>query len=78
MRFIAFVIQWVNIAFMCETVGCLPNPGGLFQQHPDDVKRLEQVFKAKKQYEVDQHDKRDPRRKSETDEPGPVMPTRKR
>lgn len=31
---------------MCERLGCLPNPGGLFQQNRNDVRKMEKVLLA--------------------------------
>lgn len=54
---------------LCETVGCLPNPGGLFQQLPGQVKLLETVYRARGKAEADKV--KNPNRKSDTD--GPEM-----
>ena len=36
---------------MCEKLGCLPRPGGLFDQDPMHVRRLEKIYEAQARYE---------------------------
>lgn len=45
------VTTWVNIAALCQKLNVLPDPGGVFQQHPKTVRRLLSVYAAMAQVE---------------------------
>jgi hypothetical protein len=42
MRVIA--VEWIRIAYMCRKVRCLPDAGGIFDQDPLHLMRLQVVF----------------------------------
>ena len=44
----------MRIAHLCETMGCLPNSGGLLDQLPGHIERLDAVFRARRQREHDE------------------------
>jgi hypothetical protein len=54
-------------------VGALPNPGGIFQQIPSHIRKLEKVYQARNKFQSDDAGKKTEKRKSDTDEPGPDM-----
>jgi len=42
---------------ICQRVGCLPKPGGLFDQEAAHVHRLERVYEAVAKFEKEEMDK---------------------
>jgi hypothetical protein len=58
-----------GFVLLCEVTGSLPNPGGLLQQNAGHIWRLEQVFRARHQYESDQMSQKSGERKSDTEGP---------
>jgi hypothetical protein len=50
---------------MCAKVHVLPNAGGLFQQHPLHVAKLEKVYEAQAVVDEDDRKKQDSKRRLE-------------
>ena len=46
-------IEWISITAMCERFGCLPNPGGIFQQDRDHLMKMQKVMQARDLVEKD-------------------------
>jgi hypothetical protein len=47
----------MGIAHLCERLGCLPHPGGLFDQDPRHIRRLEKVYEAQGEHDRIEADK---------------------
>jgi hypothetical protein len=58
-------VEWIGIANMCAKVHVLPNPGGLFQQHPLHIAKLERIYEAQAKVDEDEQKNMESKRRLE-------------